>query len=194
MHHQARPYVQALEAERPRTAGAPRGLDRRMLPEIVTQFSARIRKVASHYRLPAHDVEDVMQTTWVRLLEHGDGIRDARAIGAWLETTARRESLRVLHRAGREQPTDCQLLANEATAPVDEDRLAARERQAAIASAIAALTDRQRDIISALTLDPPPSYAEIAQLLGMPIGSIGPTRARIIERLRASRHLAAVSL
>ena len=164
----------------------------RPVTDIVTQFSERVRKIARWHRLGADDVDDVMQDTWVRLLEHGDSIRDPRAIGAWLETTARRESLRLLRTAGRELPTDEELRADELTDPVDEERLAAAERRAAVAQAVAALTGRQRDVMVLLLAEPEPSYAEISERLGMPIGSIGPTRARVIERLRASPQLNAV--
>jgi RNA polymerase sigma factor (sigma-70 family) len=167
-------------------------IDRSQVSDLVTQFSARIRAVARLHRLAAHDVEDVMQTTWVRLLENGGSIRNAKAVGAWLETTARRESLRVLRKAGRELPTDRQLLEDEPAAPVDERRLAAVERRAAIAAALSELTGRQRDVLAILLVDPAPSYAEISRSLGMPVGSIGPTRARILERLRTSPHLTAV--
>jgi RNA polymerase sigma factor (sigma-70 family) len=160
--------------------------------DVVAQFSARVRKVARRHRLGVHDVEDVMQTTWVRLLEHGESIRDPRAIGAWLETTARHESLRLLRRSGRELPTDRELRADELAEPVDEQRLAAAERRAAMATAVAALNGRQRDVMAFLLAEREPSYAEISERLNMPIGSIGPTRARIIERLRASPHLNAV--
>jgi RNA polymerase sigma factor (sigma-70 family) len=192
MHHQTRGYVQALETERLRKADTRRALERTSVADIVAQFSARIRTVARLHRLTAHDVDDVMQETWIRLLEHGDSIRDVKAIGAWLETTARRESLRVLRKAGRELPTDRQLLAEDATEPIDEERLAAAERRAAVAAAVAGLTDRQRDVMAILMVDPVPSYADIARRLEMPIGSIGPTRARILERLRASPQLTAV--
>jgi RNA polymerase sigma factor (sigma-70 family) len=192
MHHQTRGYVQALEAERLRKAETHRALDRSRVADIVAQFGARVRAVARLHRLAAHDVDDVMQETWIRLLEHGDSIRDAKAIGAWLETTARRESLRVLRKAGRELPTDHGLLTDESIAPVDEERLAAAERRAALAAALAGLTNRQRDLMAILMVDPTPSYAEIARRLDVPIGSIGPTRARVVERLRASSQLTAV--
>jgi RNA polymerase sigma factor (sigma-70 family) len=194
MHHHTPAYVQALETECLRKGATRRALERSSVADIVAHFSARIRTVARMHRLTAHDVDDVMQETWVRLLEHGDSIRDVKAIGAWLETTARRESLLVLRKAGRELPTDRQLLAEESAEAIDEDRLAAAdaERRAALGAAIAGLTDRQRDVMAILMIDPVPSYADIARRLEMPIGSIGPTRARILERLRASPQLTAV--
>ena len=189
MHHHTPGYIDALEAERARRTPA---FDPAAVPDIVRRFGARVHAVARRHRLGSHDIEDVVQTTWVRLLEHDDGIRDARAIGSWLETTARHESLRVLRKSGRELPTDRELLADEPTDPVDEERLAARERQVAITGAVAGLSGRQRDVVALLLADPAPSYAEIARALDMPIGSIGPTRARILERLSASPQVAAV--
>ena len=98
----------------------------------------------------------------------------------------------MLRKAGRELPTEHQLLAEEHAAPVDEERLVAGERQAAVAAAVAGLSARQRAVVALLLADPAPSYAEVARRLDMPIGSIGPTRARTVERLRASPQVAAV--
>src|SRR5688572_17619544 len=80
--------------------------DTTALSALIDRFGPRIRGVARRHRLAAHNVEDVMQTTWLKLLEHGDSIRDPLAVGAWLETTARRECVRVLACATREHPTD----------------------------------------------------------------------------------------
>jgi RNA polymerase sigma factor (sigma-70 family) len=158
--------------------------DRRAVADLVERFAARVRTVARLHRLNAHDVEDVMQTTWLKLLEHVDAIRDPTAIGAWLETTARRESLRVIRGSSRERPTDNELVLDAPVPPVDEQRLRAAERCAAFAVALEQVTGHQRELLSMLFADPAPSYAEISRALGMPIGSIGPTRARSLARLR----------
>jgi RNA polymerase sigma factor (sigma-70 family) len=160
---------------------------------VVRRLTARIRAVARAHRLPAHDVEDVVQLTWLRLLEHGRDIREPAALGAWLHTTARRESLRVLHEAARLQPVADDALAEPVAAPGADDELEQREAAAVLARAIDALPARQRALMGALLADDGPSYAHIAHRLDMPIGSIGPTRARCMDRLRRDRRLASVA-
>jgi RNA polymerase sigma factor (sigma-70 family) len=141
------------------------------------------------HRLAPADVEDVTQTTWLRLLEHADKIREPAAVGAWLETTARRESLRLLRASSREHPTDNELMLDAPVAPVDDQRLQASERRVAVGAALKQVSGHQRELLSMLFAEPAPSYAEISRRLGMPIGSIGPTRARCLERLRQNHVL-----
>jgi RNA polymerase sigma factor (sigma-70 family) len=156
---------------------------------LVERFSARLRRVVRTYRLPAHDAEDVLQTTWLLLLEHIDNVREPRAVGTWLETTARRESLRALTAQRRERPTDEELLAHESAEPVDEARLVAADRRSALRSALQDLSPRQQQLVAMLLSESEPSYAEISRALRMPIGSIGPTRERSLARLRANGDL-----
>jgi RNA polymerase sigma factor (sigma-70 family) len=164
--------------------------DRSAVSELVERFAVRVRLVASQHRLDAHDVEDVVQTTWLRLLEHAHTIREPTAVGAWLETTARRESLRVIRASGRERPTDNDDLVLDAqVAPVGEQRVRAAEDRAALAGALKQLPDDRRELLSMLFAEPTPSYAEISRVLDIPVGSIGPTRARCLARLRADRDL-----
>jgi DNA-directed RNA polymerase specialized sigma24 family protein len=77
------------------------------------RYAMRVRTVARQHRLAPHDVDDVAQTTWLRLLENINKLRDANAVGAWLETTARRESLAVLRRCKRERPTEDAFFADQ---------------------------------------------------------------------------------
>jgi RNA polymerase sigma factor (sigma-70 family) len=157
---------------------------------LVNRFAARLRAVVRGHRLAAQDAEDVVQTTWLRLLEHIDRVREPFAVGAWLETTARRESLRVLRASQRERPTESERLDFEPVAPVAERRLVASDDRVALARAMTALAPRDRQLLSTLFADPAPSYEEISRTLGIPIGSIGPTRGRILARLRRDPALA----
>src|SRR4051812_46474876 len=150
---------------------------------LIERFVARVRGVARAHRLAAHDIEDVVQTTWLRLLEHIDTVREPRALGAWLETTGRRESLRLLRERQREFPTQSEHILDRPVAPVDEQRLVAAEhraalaeRRAALATALEQLPGRQRELVSMLFADSAPSYQTISSSLKLPIGSIGPTR------------------
>jgi DNA-directed RNA polymerase specialized sigma24 family protein len=132
--------------------------DQRAWDALVSEFSGLVWAVARAHRLSEADAADVSQATWVRLFEHLDRITDPTRVGAWLATTTRRECLRVLRGAQR------QVLFG--------DELPYREPSEA--SAEAAL----------ITAEPRPAYEEISAALDMPIGSIGPTRARALERLR----------
>jgi RNA polymerase sigma factor (sigma-70 family) len=184
---QRRPPADNGELER--MVRAARSGDPVAFSTLVDRFSARVRGVARRHRLGAHDVDDVVQTTWLRLLEQGDSIREPRAIGAWLETTARRECLRSLRGAKREQPAEDPLPAETPGACAEEQRLVRAEERAALERALRALPARQRELLAILASEVEPSYGEIARELEMPIGSIGPTRARALERLRGNRAL-----
>jgi RNA polymerase sigma factor (sigma-70 family) len=179
---------QALE----RIVTAAAAGDARAWAWLQDRFGARIRAVARCYRLAPHDVEDVAQATWLRLLEHIGGIHDANAVGAWLETTARHESLRLLRHAKRERPTDDRVLAERPTEAVAEGRLVTAERRAALDAALRQLPGRQRRLLREMLADPTASYTEISATLDMPIGSIGPTRQRSLARLRRDRELVSV--
>jgi RNA polymerase sigma factor (sigma-70 family) len=159
---------------------------------LVERFAARIRAVARGQGLRPQDVDDVVQTTWLRLLEHIDAVREPGAMGAWLATTARRESLHVLAKSGRERPTDDALLPEESYAPEPTRGLIDAERRSAVRAALDALPERQRALLHALFVEPEPSYVDISAAVGIPIGSIGPTRGRSLERLRRDLGLRAM--
>jgi RNA polymerase sigma factor (sigma-70 family) len=160
---------------------------------LVERFAAHIRTIARTHRLSAHDADDVAQTTWLRLLENIAGMRQPAAVAGWLTTTARREALSTIKSSGRERPAGDALLADEASDPVDAGRLTAGERRAAVEQAITALPPRDRALLDLLFADAAPSYTRISATLGMPVGSIGPTRQRCIARLRDDPRLRAVA-
>lgn len=154
---------------------------------LVKRFTGLIAAVVRSYRLTAADAADVTQTTWLLLVEHIDRIRDPERVGAWLASTARRECLRVLRRGSRIVLTAD--VESDATEPPADTELVGAERRAAVARALETLPDRLRALLTALMADPAPRYDEVAATLGMPVGSIGPTRARALERLRRSLEL-----
>lgn len=155
---------------------------------LVQRFSPRIRAVARAHRLGTHDVEDVVQATWLELLKYIGRVREPAKLGAWLHSTARHESTRKAVAARREKPLD--ELPGEPSAPPESDaRLEAAERKAAVADALQALPKRHRTLMQMLLNDAELSYAEISATLDIPIGSIGPTRARCLERLRRDQNL-----
>ena len=200
MHYNQHAFVESVDAERRAQAARHRAdLDAVVLAAtagdgtawaaLVERFAGRIRAVTQAHRLSQHDAEDVMQSTWLRLVEHIARVRAPRAVGAWISTTARRETLRAVEAARWQQPTEPELLDTEADEPVDADHLAEAERRSTVAAALEKLSARDAVLLGMLFADPAPSYAEISAALGMPIGSIGPTRQRSIARLRRDRSL-----
>ncbi len=140
--------------------------------------------VARSHRLGDADAADVFQTTWLRLLENIDGLRNPDALSGWLATTARNESLRVLRRQARQIPTEDDKMPEEVVQADLGERLLTDERDAALWRAFATLSGRCQALLRMLASDPPPSYEDISSALGMPVGSIGPTRGRCLQHLR----------
>ena len=169
------------------------GGDKASWEELVQRYSGLVWSVARGYRLSAADAADVFQTTWLRLAEHLGRISDRGQVGAWLATTARREALRVARGSARTVPADDAAMTalghvdeytpEHAVLNAEQARLDA-DRAAAVWRAFSKLPDRCRELLRILIASPPPSYAEVAAALGMPVGSIGPTRARCLRRLR----------
>jgi RNA polymerase sigma factor (sigma-70 family) len=151
---------------------------------IVDRFSGLVWATARAYRLSSADAADVVQTTWLRLVEHFDRIREPEHLGAWLATTARNECLRHLRLQSRVQATDDPDLFEAPSDAAPDSGLLTRERDIALWRAFAALTERCQALLRLVASPLEPSYAEIGAALSMPIGAIGPTRARCLERLR----------
>jgi RNA polymerase sigma factor (sigma-70 family) len=157
---------------------------------LVTRFTNRVHRVARSHRLPADDVEDVAQTVWLRLLERVHTLRDPAAVGAWLETATRRESLRVLQTGAHEDVTDDVPSPDRASPESSpQERLVAAETRATLVASVRRLPGHQQRLAALLLAEPALSYLELAEALEMPIGSIGPTRARVLDRLRHDRDL-----
>jgi len=161
--------------------------------ELAERFSGLVWSVTRAFRLGNADAADVFQTTWLRLAENIGRIEQPDRVGAWLATAARRECLQSLRASGRTLPTDDmdRLEPTPVTGnPTEEMVLAAEQeredadRAALVWQALDRLSARCRELLRVLMASPPPSYAEIAAGLGVPLGSIGPTRARCLQRLR----------
>lgn len=162
------------------------GGDRDAWTELVDAYAGMIFSIARSHRLGDADATDVSQTTWLRLVENIERINDPSRVGAWLATTARRESLRVIGVSARQVPTgeDGDL---EPRVRTDEDldaALLAAERDTRVQAALAQLPPRCATMLLLLTGADAISYQELSERLNMPIGSIGPTRARALQKLR----------
>jgi RNA polymerase sigma factor (sigma-70 family) len=158
--------------------------DRDAWGTLVERYESLLWGVARSHRLDQSSASDVVQTTWLRLLEHIDELRNPDALAGWLATTARNECLRVLRHQSRQVPTDDDRMPAESVPPVDDARLLAQERDAQLWQAFATLSARCQSLLRMLAVDPAPSYEEIGAALGMAVGSIGPTRGRCLQNLR----------
>jgi RNA polymerase sigma factor (sigma-70 family) len=163
--------------------------DRSAWESLVDAYGGLIWAITRNHRLPQGDAADVSQTTWLRLLENIDRLHDPGRVGAWLATTARRECLRLSARRKRTvlvaDETDLELDPLRAHTPELDDGLLLAERDEALRGAFETLNPRCRELLRLMLLDPAPSYEEISAALDMPVGSIGPTRGRCLDKLRA---------
>jgi RNA polymerase sigma factor (sigma-70 family) len=179
--------VRPSDDELVRLVKAAKTGDRIAWDKIVQRYVALLWAIALRHGLHESDAADVVQTTWLRLLEHIDDVRDPSRLGAWLATTAQRESLRMIAHRRRvvlqDDPGDFDG-PDRLLAPVDE-ALIAREQAKTARQALDSLPPTWRSLVELLTADPRPSYEEIGAHLGLPVGSIGPTRGRCMKRLRA---------
>jgi RNA polymerase sigma factor (sigma-70 family) len=160
--------------------------DRWAWERLVDQYARLIWAMTRDFKLAESDAADVVQVTWLRLLEHIDRLEKPGRVGSWLAATARHECLRTV--AARKKIVlvydNAVLDAGTAHQPDVDERLLARERALAVRDALARLPRQWQQLVELLMADPPASYAEISDQLGLPVGSIGPTRGRCLARLR----------
>ncbi len=165
--------------------------DRVAWETLVDRYGRLVWTIVRGHRLSSADAADVVQTVWLRLVEHLDQLREPEHLGGWLTSTCRHESLRVLRRSAREMPDESVELRQEASLRVPsqgsdpEERLLRSERREALVAAFRELPERCQVLLRMLSADPSPSYADVSAALETPVGSIGPTRARCLEKLRA---------
>jgi RNA polymerase sigma factor (sigma-70 family) len=155
---------------------------------LVRRFRPLVRGIARSYRLDDSEMDDVVQMVWLRLIEHIERIREPRALSKWIITTARHESLRLARGHAKLVSIDLVLVdAEPAAEHVDVAGTLLRSEVARIIrEGLAELPPTQRDVLLLLSIDPPASYRDISRILDIPMGSIGPTRARGLARLRAT--------
>jgi RNA polymerase sigma factor (sigma-70 family) len=149
---------------------------------LVEKFASTIWAIARGHRLSSADSAAVFQTTWLRLLEHLDGMEQPGKIGLWLATTARRECLRALRINGESVATGA--AGDVPTVSAPEGQSISVERQRTVNRLVEQLPVRHQILLRLLSSDSPLTYVDISEALSMPIGSIGPTRARALARLR----------
>ncbi|HET8599483.1 MAG TPA: sigma-70 family RNA polymerase sigma factor [Segeticoccus sp.] len=160
--------------------GDPTALD-----DLVRTLSPVLWQLVRAYGLDRHRAEDVVQCTWLALVRRRHSITDAGAVGAWLTTTARREAWRTLKRDHRSQPADDEVLARHVPDHRSaEGEVVTRDEHARLWAGVNQLPERCRRLLRVVAFADRPDYAGIAADLGMPVGSIGPTRGRCLDKLR----------
>ena len=169
--------------------------DKQAWNALVERYAPLIWSICSGHRLGGADADDVGQSVWLQLVDQLDKVRDPAALPGWLATTTRRECARVLRAA--HGPHAAGYALNAETIPDDQAQMAEHqvlvaERHAALREAFAHLSPCCQQLIAALIEDPPVPYAEIGARLGIPVGSIGPTRGRCLDRLRRYPAIAAL--
>jgi RNA polymerase sigma factor (sigma-70 family) len=163
--------------------------------EIVERYAPLVWSICARFGLSNHDREDVAQNVWLLLVEQLGKLREPAALPGWLATTTHRECLRVVTAARKSERLGTGLddaLQFVDNTIIDEEILMA-ERNAALRAAFAELPPKCRQLLAMLISDPPYSYAEISEKLQIPMGSIGPQRARCLERLRRSSALSGLA-
>jgi RNA polymerase sigma factor (sigma-70 family) len=158
--------------------------DQQAWDSLTRAFGPMIWAIAGAHRLRHADAADVSQATWLALLEHLRDLKDPARVGAWLATTARRECLRVLRDKGRRVLYGDDAPEHESPDPSPGAALLLSERDQILWRAFERLRPSDQALLRMLMADPRPSYEEISAALDMPIGSIGPTRQRALDRLR----------
>jgi RNA polymerase sigma factor (sigma-70 family) len=162
---------------------------------LVERFAPLIWSICRRYRLEHADANDVGQYVWLRLVDQLEAVHDPAALAGWLATTTRRECFRVLRMARRQQALghllDVATIPDQQTGLAEHELLLA-ERHAAVRGAFNRLPALCRQLIAMLIEDPPVPYTEISARLGIPVGSIGPTRQRCIDKLRRDPAIAAL--
>jgi RNA polymerase sigma factor (sigma-70 family) len=156
--------------------------------ELVRHFAHAVMAVIRSYRLAPADAEDVYQTVWLKLVENLDSLRDPEALPGWLRTTTMHECIRQLERRRRTVPVDPQ--SDEALRPSADDIEAAAMRaelRVALRDGLAELSEEDQALLRLYALAEP--YKNVAELLHMKTGSIGPTLGRSLARLRQTRAL-----
>lgn len=160
--------------------------------ELVHRYTPLVLSVIRAHGMSHADAADVNQTVWLRLVENLDRLVEPAAVAGWLATTTRRECYRQLRMGRRTEPFDPSddptgvhpdvTRLTDSTAP--DEALLRAERQQALREGFAQLPERCQELLALMTADPPVSYREIGRRLGIPVGSIGPTQARCLQKLR----------
>ena len=159
--------------------------DESALDDLVKVMSPVLWHVVRACGLDREAAEDVVQNTWLTLVKGGDSVRDPQAITRWLCTAARREAWRVSKAATRTRPVEDEVL--DARMPLQtspEAEVVTNDENSLLWAALGRLPERCQKLLRIVAWEPRPDYSAVAESMEMPIGSIGPTRRRCLDKLR----------
>jgi RNA polymerase sigma factor (sigma-70 family) len=169
--------------------------DKQAWDELAERYAPLIWSICCRYRLGRADADDIGQSVWLRLVDQLASLRDPAALPGWLATTTKREYGRVLRAAQKQEDPGHSVDTADIPDPVTggaESELLRAERHAALREAFTHLPPASRQLIALLIQDPPVPYAEISARLGIPVGHIGPSRGRCLDKLRRYPAIAAL--
>lgn len=172
----------AKPGDRTRLVEGARSGDAQAWRDLVAMHHRLVWWALASFRFDRGTAEDVYQTVWCRLAEQLDRIRDPEALASWLVTTTRNEAIRRQRRADRERPSLIEDSVSLGMEPDEQVEVSDEHRR--VREAFGQLDENCRVLLGLLMMQPELSYEEVCEQWGRPIGSIGPTRARCLERLR----------
>lgn len=160
--------------------------DRGAIDDLVREMTPVLWHVVRAYRLDEDVCEDVIQFTWLTLVRKADAVDNPRAVSSWLIITARRQAWRVASRNRREDAADDEILAPilPTTRAAESEAIEADDNHR-LWAAVSQLNERCQRLLRVIAFDDRPDYKHISDDLGMPVGSIGPTRRRCLEKLKS---------
>jgi RNA polymerase sigma factor (sigma-70 family) len=179
-----------VEPAAPLVAGAVSG-NESAWRDLLVRYGPLIRSVCHRFGVVGADADDIAGSVWLRTVDKLTALREPEALPGWLSTMTSRECVSVLRHNKRQIPTDLAI-----TGEADDQDIArftiAEEQRASVRDAVAQLSERDQALLSMLFSDPPIPYARISAALGIPVGAIGPTRARCLARLRRTSAISAL--
>jgi RNA polymerase sigma factor (sigma-70 family) len=183
---------------RRRTSRAARKGDDDAWEQIIARYPSLINAVCRRHRLASYEAPDVSQYVWMQLVRHINKLREPRALCGWISATATHRCYEILRTHKRSVIVDPLAIGSfdlvgtaakstdsEGLFSTDDDLLRAEQRHA-VRQALAELTETQQQLLLLLVADPPVPYSEISRRMNLPVGSIGPTRARLVRKLQKS--------
>jgi RNA polymerase sigma factor (sigma-70 family) len=182
---QADPIQETLASRAAALFRAYRAGDEAKVGELVTLVTPILWHTARAQRLDRELAEDVVQSVWLALVRGAASISDPQAILQWLIVSTRREAWRVVKRADRDDPRDIE--DHEMVSPADdqpEEQVLRSDADSRLWLHVAQLSERCQSLLRVVAFADRPDYASVAEALGMPVGSIGPTRGRCLAKLR----------
>ncbi|HEY4005820.1 MAG TPA: sigma-70 family RNA polymerase sigma factor [Pseudonocardia sp.] len=161
------------------------GGDQGAWTQLVRRYEPSVAAMIRTYRLQEADALDAAQRTWLLMIQHHRQVREPEALGGWLTTTARRECLRIVRDRRKADPVDPTSEAEHPDTTCDTERqVIDADTAQQLRELMGLLPARSRALLIALFAENPPAYAELSRRTGIPVGSIGPTRARALRQLR----------